>query len=142
MNRNLPVVLAFVAAITCLGGLPTAQAQSHNQPNVIVEDGNIRVYPDPIRLRRNQVINGRWQVLWVLARSDDYRFTDDGIVVHPAVEDGRLPDDLRCFALSNGVRFVCSFKPRSGAFSYKYDVNLRDKAGARVSVDPIINTDF
>ena len=142
MHPMLLRVLVPAIVLAALGGLPSAQAQSHNQPNVIVENGNIRVDPDPIRLRRSQVINGRWQILWVLSRADGYRFTDDGITLHPAEEDGRLPDDLRCFKLSNGVRFTCSFKPRLGAFNYKYDVNLLDPSGTRISVDPIINTDF
>ena len=144
MDSRLPIARAVAAAALAalLGGHGAAVAQNPNEPNVTVVNGTITVDQDPIRLRAGQVSNGRWQVSWMLARSGDYRFADDGIKVMPATEDGRLPDDLKCNRLANGVRFACSFKPRSGTFNYKYDINVVDKAGARTSLDPVINTNF
>lgn len=144
MKSRLPIARAAAAAVLAalLGGHGAAHAQSPNQPNVTVANGVITVDQDPIRLRRAQVSNGRWQVTWALPSASGYRFTDDGINVMPAREDSRLPDDLRCNRLASGLRFACSFKPRTGSFNYKYDINVVDAAGGRISLDPVINTNF
>ena len=140
MSRTLLRVFALAAALLAAQG--SAQAQNPKEPNVVVTNGTVTVDPDPIRLRRGHVENGRWRIMWVLARSGDFRFTEDGISVHPASENGALPDDLLCVRLSNGARFFCSFKPRNGNFNYKYDVNVVNQTGGRISLDPIINTEF
>ena len=140
MNQAMPCACAL--AIALLAGRATAQAPNPREPNVVVESGTITVDQDPIRLRRSHAESGRWQIIWVLARSGDYLFADDGIKVSPATEDRKLPDDLQCFRMPTGVRFVCSFKPRDGEFNYKYDVNVVGKDSGRISLDPIININF
>jgi hypothetical protein len=144
MPPRLPIARALAAAaLTALfSGHGPASAQSPTDPNVAVANGSITVDQDPIRLRRAQVSNGRWQVTWALASAGGYRFADDGIKVMPAIQDGRLPDDLRCNRLASGLRFACSFKPRTGTFNYKYDISVVDSAGGRITLDPVINTNF
>ncbi len=130
--RALALVLALLAG--------PAFAQDSKTPNVTVTNRVISVSEEPINLNRSNVnSNGRWQITWVLADPKAYSFSDNiGINIR-----GDKPDDLRCNRLANGARFTCSFKPKNGKFSYKYDVNIDPAGGGgRITLDPTINTDF
>jgi hypothetical protein len=115
-------------------------AQDSKTPNVSVANRVISVSEDPISLNKSNVnSNGRWQITWVLADSSAYKFSDNvGIDIK-----GDKPDDLRCNRQANGARYTCSFKPKSGQFNYKYDINIDPQGGGgRITLDPVINTSF
>jgi hypothetical protein len=117
-----------------------ALAQDSRTPNVSVANRVISVSEDPINLTRSNVNSkGRWQITWVLTNPKAHRFSRDiGINII-----GDKPDDLRCNRQANGERYVCSFKPKSGSFSYKYDINVDPQdGGERITLDPIINASF
>lgn len=137
ITRVIVRVIALVLAVAV--GPAFAQADSR-RPNVSVQDRVISVSEDPINLDRSNVNSqGRWQITWVLTDSKAYRFSPRiGIDIK-----GDKPDDLRCNRQANGARYVCSFKPKSGKFSYKYDVNIDPQpSGQRITLDPRINTNF
>jgi hypothetical protein len=136
MKSTVMRVVALVLAVA----MGPAFAQDSRTPNVSVQNRVISVSEDPINLDRSNVNSqGRWQITWVLTDSKAYRFSPRiGIDIK-----GDKPDDLRCNRQANGARYVCSFKPKSGKFSYKYDVNIDPQpSGQRITLDPRIITNF
>ncbi len=136
MKINAVSAIALVLAIAA----GPVFAQDSKTPNVTVANRVISVSEDPINLDKSHVnSNGRWQITWVLADPKAYKFSDNiGIDIK-----GDKPDDLRCNRQANGARYTCSFKPKSGQFRYKYDINVDPQAGgARITLDPVINTSF
>jgi hypothetical protein len=122
--------------LTLLAGLAIAQgvlAQGNTERtvNVSVNNGVISVSPDPANMSKNHQ-----KIVWSLATAG-YTFAKDGIVV-----EGNGTEYGGCGKKGSSTTvYVCKKLKHVNLKQYKYDVNLVNTSGQRVSLDPRIVND-
>jgi hypothetical protein len=108
-----------------------AQGNSERTVKVSVNNGVIAVSPDPANMSK-----GHNKIVWSLATAG-YTFANDGIVIEG---NGKEYGDCGKQGSSTTV-YVCKKLVHVNLKQYKYDVNLVNASGQRVSLDPRIIND-
>ncbi len=121
---------------TLLAGLAIAQgamAQGNSERTVIVsvKNGVISVSPDPANMSKNHQ-----KIVWSVATAG-YSFANNGIVI---AGDGTDYGDCGKQGSSSTI-YACKKLKHVDKKQFKYDVNLINASGQRVSQDPWINND-
>jgi hypothetical protein len=122
--------------LTLLAGLAIAQGvlaqgNSERAVNVSVSNGVISVSPDPANMSKKHQ-----KIVWSLATAG-YSFANNGIVIEG---DGTDYGDCKKQG-SSSIVYVCKKLKHVDKKQFKYDVNLVNSSGQRVSLDPRIAND-
>jgi hypothetical protein len=98
---------------------------------VSVSNGVISVSPDPANMSKKHQ-----KIVWSLATAG-YSFANNGIVIEG---DGTDYGDCKKQG-SSSIVYVCKKLKHVDKKQFKYDVNLVNSSGQRVSLDPRIAND-
>jgi hypothetical protein len=122
---TLLVGLAFAQGVLAQGNLDKAV-------QVSVNNGVISVSPDPANMTKKH-----HKLVWSLT-TPGFAFAEDGIVIA-----GDKTDYGECGKRGNSTTvYVCKKLKHINKKQFKYDVNLINANGQRISLDPrIINVD-
>ncbi|MEI8155383.1 MAG: hypothetical protein WCH60_00850 [Burkholderiales bacterium] len=118
---TLLVGLAFAQGVLAQGNLDRAV-------KVSVNNGVISVSPDPANMSKNH-----HRIVWSL-ETPGFAFAQDGIVIA-----GDKTDYGECGSRGNSTTiYVCKKLKHIDKKQFKYDVNLVNAKGQRISLDPTI----
>lgn len=121
---TLLVGLAFAQGVLAQGNLDRAV-------QVSVDNGVISVSPDPANMSKNHR-----KIVWSLV-TPGFTFADDGVVIA-----GDKSDYGECGRRGSSTTvYVCKKLKHINKKQFKYDVNLLNAAGQRMSLDPRIIND-